>query len=120
MTQNVRWHEDRQERARALADRYAYRAKRLADEASDDMRRAAVLAKKVKTRKQAAVLEARAAQKFARVRILADRAAELRASGAKYGRAKARVGRYDTKDGGRWVDNDRVRTRRRRVRRSGR
>lgn len=118
---NARWYEDRQDRASATADRYAYRARRLGEQAHDLEREAREIARKLpanprvqlQKRKKVRDLESRAASLTDRSRRLADLASKLRRTADKYGREKTKIGRHTS---GGWVDRDAVRSRRRRLR----
>ena len=106
MTRNVRWHEDRQERAEATARRYAYRAKREIDRGID-LRNQAYKLSAVKKAKLKEKLNKQADAALQRGRVWLDKADALRKASVKYGRAKSRIGVYDSEGGRGWVDRDR-------------
>ena len=114
---NVRWHEERQERAAAAAERLGRLARKEIDRAFVfekkaqhhrlESRQAERKGHHKKAAKEAALAEA-AHKKYqsamARSSRLAEQASKVRLAGSKYGRAKTRIGVYDSARG--WSDRD--------------
>lgn len=110
---NVRWYETRQDRASDRAERLGRAALRLQNRAFDLEAKARV----TKAKKARAALEEQANRLHQRSRRLGDSARAARLESSRYGKAKAKVGKYDSVGGGGWSDRDRVSARRRSRRR---
>lgn len=120
---NVRWHEDRQDRASERAERLGRMAMKLLDRAFDlhaeakglrgQARRSKSERTKAKFEKQAEALEARARAFQARSQRLGDQARAGRHASSRYGRAKTHIGIYNAEGRSGWSDRDRARKSRR-------
>lgn len=108
---NVRWFEDRQDRASDRAARLSRLSQRLMDRAID-LRNEAYRMTKKKDAKKRAELEALAKRFEARAIRYSREIAPSRGASARYSRAKTKVGVYRAEGSSGWTDRDRSRRRR--------